>query len=214
MSDLICGVFPSRGQAEEALDALNRAGYDPADLGIVLTVYPKAAARVAGGGPASMRTWVPNEHIVTLPGLGEALVGGTIGHCVDTLGDRANLADALACLGVAPDHALWYQQQVRDGATLVTLFTDDGNRVAEIMRQRGAIQNPPVDRDSGDNRVGSNPSAERNPQWQPSSADLSMDAADDTAGAFPGWEPGGPGYSGLVPQQHEDGVNVPSEAEE
>ena len=214
MAELICGVFPSRGQAEEALDALTRAGYNRADLGIALTVYPKAAARVAGGGLASMRTWVPNEHIVNLPGLGEAIVGGTIGQCVDTLGDCASLADALCGLGVAHDHASWYQQHVRDGATLVTLLTDDGNRVAAIMRQRGAIQIPAVERDPGDNRVAPNPSAERNPQWQPSSADLSMDAADDMAGAFPGWEPGGPGYSGLVPQQHEDGANVPREPEE
>lgn len=187
MAELICGVFPSRGRAEEALDALSRAGYSPANLGIALTVYPKAAARVAGGGVAPMHTWVPNEHIVNLPGLGEALVGGTIGHCVDTLGDRANLADALGRLGVAPDHASWYEERVRDGATLVTLLTDEGDRVAEIMRQRGAVQVPP------------------------SSADLYLDAVDDTADVFPGWEPGGPGYSGLVPQQHEDGVNVPSE---
>ena len=163
---------------------------------------------------ASMGTWVPDVHIVNLPCLGEALVGGTIGQCVDTLSDGASLADALGCLGVVPDNACWYEQQVREGATLITLLTDEGDRAAAIMGQHGAIQVPLEERNPDDNRVAANPPAEGNPQWQPSSADLSMDAADNTGGAFPGWEPGGPGYSGVVPQQHEDGVNVPSEPEE
>ncbi|HEX5415788.1 MAG TPA: hypothetical protein VFZ25_08970 [Chloroflexota bacterium] len=194
MIELICGVFPTSGQAEEALAALAQAGFPRLHLGIAKTIDPVAAARSAAAARQPLRTWVPDERIVSLPGLGDTFVGGTIEGCLASPPPAKTLAAALVCLGIFPLHAAWYEDQVRLGATLVTLATEDGDRAAEIMRQRGAVQVPPADRRAE----------------PPSSADVSA-AVEDTETAFPGWEPGGPGYSGLVPQAHEDGVNIPSE---
>lgn len=215
MNELICGVFPTSGQAEEALAALVRAGFRRQDLGIAKTIYSVAAARSAAAARQPRKTWVPDERIVSLPDLGDTLVGGTIQDCLASSTRPETLAAALTCLGIVPLHAAWYEGQVHRGATLVTLLTDDGDTAATIMQDRGAIQVPPADRTPDVPRFpGPNPSPSGSPSEPPSSADVSPSAVENTEGVFPGWEPGGPGYSGLVPQTHEDGVNIPGELEE
>lgn len=178
MAVIVAGVFPSRDQAEGALQTLTNCGFPRESLGVALRVNQAAAARKAGVVPPPSATWLPHHRIVNLKGMGDTLVAGILEECWPKDGSTTPLADALSCLGIQRSRAEWYANQARQGYDLLTARTDDGNRTQQIMDRFGSL---------------------RVPAWQ------------RTPSAFPGWLPGGPGYSGLPPQVHEAGVEIPIE---
>jgi|GEM_PF-3958460 len=149
MTEIVCGVFPSRGQAENALEALIKAGFARPDLGIALKVYLPAAARAAGAGERDLHTAVPNQRVVTLPNVGDTIVGGTIATCLGEESQQRSLDDALARLGIVPSHAAWYADEVCTNHILVTLRTGDPAKAQAVMRQFGSLDVAPAQRMPG-----------------------------------------------------------------
>ena len=282
MEEIVCGVFPSRGQAETALEALMNAGFSRAALGSALKVTGPAVARAAAGSERNLYTFVPNQRVVDLPQLGNALVGGTIEGCLAGGPAQRSLSDALGCLGIQAEHARWYVDMVRAGNVLITLRTGDSAKAQAIMKQFGSLQVAPVERPpdskpsvAAPDRTPAGSAAElgavgmsqverqsstcdiqpgfdvytsdglkvgtiheaasncihivvvqdiflspdRIGQVEPGRVSLNVSSGEindlDWYACQPepsvGSEPGGPGTSGVVPQEHEVGVHIPIE---
>ena len=146
MADIITGVFATRDQAEAAVRELRDRGFSASNIGIA-TRKIQAQARAAGAPRAPVSQpfdWVPDQQIVSLSGQNDILVAGQIAGCLHREGaDQDTVTGLLTCLGVQPDHARWYDQQVRDGNTLITVLTDRPAREVElIMCQFGSISAP------------------------------------------------------------------------
>ena len=150
MATIIVGVFPGRDQAERAVSELRDRGFSSDAIGIAI---PRQETRAAAGGPPSIPSaleWVPNQQSLTAADVGPITIGGSLSACaVRAPGESGSLrvADLMACLGIEPQHASWYDQQVRRGYSLVTVRTD--TRAAEaqsILEQAGSIEVPGTER--------------------------------------------------------------------
>ena len=273
MAVMITGVFSSRDEAEAAVEALRERGLPASNVGLVVR---------AGAAPAAVRaplsesilTWLPSSRMTTLANIGDALVAGQIAECAARERQRQRqirLSDILTRLGIERDHAEWYEQQVAEGYSLVTVRAEDGAEEAQsILRRFGSLEVPSgkrVPRHGATARpASSGPAAatapsvldvrhvkpgfdvytvdgtrigtvqEVSPQCihvlccsnlfvppsrvQQVTADqviLNVSEADletlDWSTCAPSTEaetsPGGPGYAGLPPQEHEPGVALP-----
>src|SRR5579884_2341 len=146
MAVMIAGVFPSRDQAEAALRELRDRGFCPEEIGLATLAIP-AQARTATAPQTPLAEpfgWIPNHRTVSMSGQKNVLVAGQIADCHQRqVTNQDTVAGLLMCLGVEPEHARWYDQQVCQGYTLITVLTDHrGHEVETIMRQFGSIEVP------------------------------------------------------------------------
>lgn len=276
MAVIVVGVFPSRDQAEAAVRELHDQGFDSANVGLVLPGRVTRAARAALTRGAGSFAWIPDHRGIVFAGIGQAEVAGTIGQCAGqqtpTTG-AFDLTRALTCLGIEESHAAWYNQQVQQGYSLVTVFTADRAGEAEsIMRRFGSIEIPGTERrpaqapglptglgraaagvpgdlskvrrgfdvyTSDGQLVGTVQEASPScvhviscsslfvPPYRvervtsnsvvlavPASELASLDWSACQPEQGTEYQPGGPGFTGLPPQEHEGGVSIPIETEE
>jgi hypothetical protein len=150
------GAFADRAAAENALEALHRAGFASYQLGFVTregaltatvahespspeeTNVPSAAAGAVGGGVIGGA--LAAVVALLIPGLGTALVGGILaGAAIGAL--TGGFAGSLVSLGVPEEDARYYQEQLAAGCTLVTVSNISIERYREaviLLRQNGA----------------------------------------------------------------------------
>jgi hypothetical protein len=152
------GLFHNRDQARNAIEALQGAGLAAKDVGL-LTPNPADAEAVAevteantkkgavvgaaeGGVLGGLLGWLGPIGVITIPGVGPAiaasvLLAGLSGALVGA--GLGALAGHLRALGVPHDEAEWCEQEVRKGATLVTVRANDRYPATrELLRDHGA----------------------------------------------------------------------------
>ena len=152
---VVVGVFSTRAEAEDALQALRDAGFAAEDVS-VLTQHPDqtlpldgdggatnsaAAGAVAGGMAGAFAGWVLGAGALLIPGVGPFIAAGAIASALTGAALGAGLGaigGALTGMGVPEEEARWYAQQVKSGSTLVTV--DAAGRFDEaqkILRRHG-----------------------------------------------------------------------------
>jgi hypothetical protein len=148
----VVGVFTDQTQAQQAIEALERAGFTDQQLGFVRRgeqtetggavsdTLKKAAPGVAGGGVVG--GIVGAAASLLIPGLGPAIAGGILAA---TLGGAAigaaagGLIRGLTNLGVPEEQARYYQGEFEAGHTLVIVRAVNRQQEASsILRQYGA----------------------------------------------------------------------------
>jgi hypothetical protein len=142
MAIVVVGVFPSRGQAQAAVNALHQANYRPAEVGIIAP-QPRARAQTAGRrAQEEAFEWIPNHQTVEIGGIGPVLCAGELRNCPSAgTSSGGSVQDILCCIGIAPAHARWYDDQVRQGCELVLVHLEETTRISEaqtIMNRYGS----------------------------------------------------------------------------
>ena len=153
----VVGVFDDRAQAEQAVEQLRRAGFRDDDIGFATrgeegtdrsgldtgteneTGSHAATGAVAGGVLGGL---AGAAAALLIPGIGPVVAGGILAA---TLGGAAigaaagGLIGALTGMGVPEDEARYYDQQVQEGRTIVTVKAGDRYQEArDILRRYGA----------------------------------------------------------------------------
>lgn len=153
----ILGVFQNREDTEAAIDAFDRAGYNPQDISIVMkdqsegrdiaettgaSVTEGVATGAVLGGLAGLLS------AIAIPGLGAFFIGGPLAAALGLTGAAATtvsgaatgavaggLLGALTELGVSDEDAKYYESRVREGAILVAVpaLAEEEHRVREIF---------------------------------------------------------------------------------
>jgi hypothetical protein len=165
-SSTVVGVFEDRILAEHALDSLHQAGFSDDDIGFVVrdlatadinhvTIQRDTATGAVGGGVVG--GLLGAAVALLIPGLGPALAGGILAV---TLGGVAlgavagSFAGALTGFGVPEEEAIYYQNELEIGRTIITVNAPERHQEAlEILRRDGAYdastrvstQNVPLD---------------------------------------------------------------------
>lgn len=150
------GVFTDRAQADAAVEELRRAGFTDAQIGFVRR-SPVEDNALDGSGESSSAATAATGAVgggvvggvigamtaLLIPGIGPAVAGGIL---LTTLGGAAigavagGFVGSLVHMGVPENEALYYQQQLEKGRTLVTVHAPGRyEEVAALLRQCGAF---------------------------------------------------------------------------
>ena len=147
----VVGVFADQARAEQAIQALEHAGFTDKQIGFIrpgektpgetrTDTGTKVAAGVGSGGIVG--GLIGAAAALVIPGLGPAIAGGILAA---TLGGAAigavagGLIGALTNLGVPEEDARYYQSELQAGRTLVIVKADHRQQEASnILHQYGA----------------------------------------------------------------------------
>jgi hypothetical protein len=151
----VVGVFPDRSRAQQAVDALKRAGFREDQLGVATRSESQepwpdrdTGSKVAEGAAIGAATgagvgvlWGLGVVAQIFPPLG-IVAGGTLMALLASAGTGAAVATvigALVGLGVPEDEAAYYESEVKSGRTLVTVRANGRFEEAwAILAQYGA----------------------------------------------------------------------------
>lgn len=158
MSKLVTAIFHSRPAAEMAVDELNRAGFAPEDVSLLMsdstrgrefavkksTKVPEGTATGAtvGGVIGAVAAGLAAVGSLAIPGL--ALVAaGPVVAALAGLGAGAaagGLTGALIGLGLPEHEAKFYDKEIEKGGILVGVYAhDDRQKIArDILEAAGA----------------------------------------------------------------------------
>lgn len=157
MTHTILGIFAERTDAEEAINHLEKDGYNPKNISIVMKdsgeqtqLENNTGANVAGGALSGATTGAVVGGIAGLlagtvmPVLGGLLIAGPIGAAIGLTGAAATtvsgaatgavaggLLGALLGLGVPEETAQVYETRVNEGGILIAIPAEEG-RVEEV----------------------------------------------------------------------------------
>lgn len=166
MTYTVLGIFPQENDAEDAIAELQKKGFNPKDISIVMkdkrqqhVVEENTGANVAEGTLSGATTGAVVGGVAGLlagtvmPGLAGFLIGGPIGAALGLTGAAATtvsgaatgavaggLLGALTGLGVSDDEAKVYEQRVNEGGILVAVPVTQQNteEVRTILSEKGA----------------------------------------------------------------------------
>lgn len=156
MAKVNLGVFLDRVRAEEAINDLEKAGYNPKDMSIMVkdleaarevadtTGVNVAEGMVSGATTGGMLGGVAGLLIglgaIAIPGVGALLIGGPIATALGLTGAAATtvsgaitgalaggLVGVLVGLGVPEETARVYEDRIRDGGVLLAVPEADGD---------------------------------------------------------------------------------------
>jgi hypothetical protein len=146
----VVGVFEDRDQAERAVGALRRLGFDDSQIGMVtqdqatpaqfFTLHAKdtkweagaATGALTGGAAGSLLGVAVAANII--PGVGPMIAGGVLAGILASAATGAAggmLIGALIGLGIPEEEAGFYDNEFRTGRTLVTVRAN--GRYAEVV---------------------------------------------------------------------------------
>lgn len=155
MQKTVLGVFNERADAEEAIDRLRDADYNPKDLSIVMKdteagaeIADTTGTNVATGAASGATTGAVIGGIaglligigaIAVPGIGAILIGGPLAAALGLTGAAATtvsgvatgalaggLLGALMGLGVPEEDARIYEERVNEGGILVAVPARSG----------------------------------------------------------------------------------------
>jgi hypothetical protein len=152
------GIFPSREEAEQAIQQLKTAGFDPHHMGLIMRDQGEANAlaheqglrstagaatgSVLGGGAGTL---LAATGTLVIPGIGPFIAGGILATALAG-GAIGWLAGGLVALGIPHERATYYQHLVEEGWVLLTVDAGHrGGEAREIMRRAGAQAHPDQD---------------------------------------------------------------------
>lgn len=150
MKKMIFGVFAERMSAENAINTLEREGFDPKQISIVMknsddanVIQNNTGANVAGGATAGAATGTVIGGLaglligigaIAIPGIGVLLIAGPLVTALGFTGAAAStvagattgaltggLIGALVNLGIPEADAKLYEDRVKSGAILVAV---------------------------------------------------------------------------------------------
>ncbi|MFO0753160.1 MAG: hypothetical protein U0411_07545 [Thermodesulfovibrionales bacterium] len=156
----IFGIYPDRAGAEEAVDALRRAGFRNTDVSILFaenegskdlalekhTKAPEGAVTgaVSGAVIGGALGWLVGIGALAIPGLGPFIAAGPLVSLLAGIGVGGaigELAGALIGIGIPEYEAKRYAGRIRKGGVLLSVHSDsdDWTRSAKkILSQTGA----------------------------------------------------------------------------
>jgi hypothetical protein len=156
----VFGIFKSRAQAENCIDALISARFRSDDISVLApdqhttkelateknTKAPEGTATgaTAGGAIGGTLGLLAGIGALAIPGLGPFIAAGPIMGALAGLGVGAaagGLIGALVGIGIPEYEAKRYEGRVKDGGILVSVHCDDSDwitRAKEILKNHGA----------------------------------------------------------------------------
>jgi uncharacterized membrane protein len=168
MAQTIIGVFPTQNDANQAINDLQAAGFDPKNISIIVknsnqaqemsenTESNVAGGAVKGGLIGALAGLLIGIGAIAVPGVGALLIGGPIVAALGMSGVAAatasgavtgilagGLVGALVNLGVSEDQAKKYESSVKSGSILLMVpVVDEGQstQVQDLMRKSNASQ--------------------------------------------------------------------------
>ncbi len=152
MAEMILGVFSEKENADDAIEELKAAGFDPKDISIVMkdTIQREEGTRsdqnnVAEGAVTGATTGAAVGALaglligigaIAIPGVGALLIGGPVAAALGLTGVAATtvsgaatgvlaggLVGALMGLGLSEEDARVYEEQINAGAILIAVPT-------------------------------------------------------------------------------------------
>jgi hypothetical protein len=155
--DTLVGVFHDTTQAQEAVQALKRAGFTDEQIGVMSRHHESATQKghhsgdsmaeegaitglATGAGIGAL--WGLGIMAGVLPGIGPAIAGGTLGVILSSAAagaTAAGLTGALVGMGIPQEEADFYEGEFKSGRTLVTVRTHGRHADAvAILSKHGA----------------------------------------------------------------------------
>src|SRR6266851_7751956 len=156
----VFGIYRDRQHAEQAVDALRRAGFRNSDVSALLpdnvgtkdlaheksSKAPEGAATggASGGVLGGALGWLAGIGVLAIPGLGPFIAAGPIMSALAGAGAGAaagGLAGALIGMGIPELEAKQYEGKVKSGNILLSVHAEDGREVTrakEILKSCGA----------------------------------------------------------------------------
>ncbi len=143
---LVIGVFTDPLEAQQAIDALQRAGFSGDQIQFV---ERSGSGGTEGDIPANQPG--PGESVAEVPAAPDTISGRIVGSVGDVLGEAwaqltasaasagKKLRNALVNMGIPEEDADYYQNEFEAGRTIVTVRTTDRyEQVVGILRENGA----------------------------------------------------------------------------
>jgi hypothetical protein len=155
----VFGIFRSREAVEEAVTALENAGFRKTDISVLLpdnegtkdlahekhTKAPEGAAAggVTGGAIGGILGGLIGVGLIAIPGLGPLVAAGPIIAALTGVGSGGvvgGVIGALAGLGVPEYEAKRYEGRIKQGGLLLSVHCDDDHwsrRAKQILEHSG-----------------------------------------------------------------------------
>lgn len=156
----VYGIFGSRDQASNAVDALRNAGFRSTDISVLMqenvgtkdfaheknTKAPEGAATGAASGAVlgGALGLLAGIGALAIPGVGPFIAAGPIMGALAGVGAGAvtgGLIGALTGLGIPEYEAKRYEGRIREGGILLSVHCDDSewvNRAKKVLEGQGA----------------------------------------------------------------------------
>lgn len=189
MARTVIGIFSDRDMAEDAIFELERRGYNPEDISIIMRDQSVAkdlshntGADVAGGAASGATAGGVIGALAGLlvgtgifPGIGTLLIGGPLAVALGLGGAAATtvsgavtgiiaggLIGALTNLGLSDEEAREYEDSIRQGGILVAVpvGVEDDLPVRDVLIDRGADRVRTISQPEVNRYVGSSVSSE------------------------------------------------------
>lgn len=155
----VFGIFQTRAEAEEAVDALRRGGFRNTDISALFpdnagtkdlaaeknTKAPEGATTGGASGivVGGVLGWLAGIGMLAIPGIGPLLAAGPIVAALagaGALGTVGGIVGALAGMGIPEYEAKRYEGRVRHGGILLSVHCDSHEwtkRAAAILKGSG-----------------------------------------------------------------------------
>jgi uncharacterized membrane protein len=144
----IIGVFDGKRDAENAMDEIKKSGIKSDEISIVAREdqinegndeQDLTNGATTGGTLGGLAGLLAGAGALTIPGIGPVLAAGPLAAGISGLA-AGGLTGSLIDLGVDEDRGQYYEGEVRKGAILASVETDQSkvNDVASQMRRNGA----------------------------------------------------------------------------
>ena len=156
----VFGIYPSRSAAEEAVDAMRRAGFRNTDISALLpdnagtkdfaheknTKAPEGATTgaVSGAVAGGVLGWLTGIGMLAIPGVGPLLAAGPIVAALagaGAVGVVGGVVGALVGMGIPEYEAKRYEGRVKHGGVLLSVHCDSSDwakRAEELFKRTGA----------------------------------------------------------------------------
>lgn len=168
----VFGIYTTRAQAEEAVDALRSAGFRNTDISALFpdnqgskdfaheknTKAPEGAATGAATGAVvgGVLGWLAGIGALAIPGVGPLIAAGPIMGALagaGTLGAAGGLMGALVGMGMPEYEAKRYEGRIKEGGILLSVHCDTSDwtsRAKDILKRTGAEDIASAGESSGD----------------------------------------------------------------
>jgi len=156
----VFGIYRTRDNVEEAVDALRKADFRNADISVLFsenvgtkdfahekhTKMPEGSSAGAGTGAVIGGTlgWLTGIGALAIPGVGPFIAAGPIVAALAGAGAGGvigGIAGALVGMGIPEYEAKRYEGRIKEGGILLSVHCDNADwkkRAMEILKQTGA----------------------------------------------------------------------------
>ena len=156
----VFGIYQTRANVEEAVDALRHAGFRNADVSALFpdnagtkdfaceknTKAPEGATTGAGSGAlvGGVLGWLTGIGMLAIPGIGPFIAAGPIVAALAGVGAGGvvgGIVGALVGMGIPEYEAKRYEGRVKHGGILLSVHCDDSHwvkRAEEVLHSTGA----------------------------------------------------------------------------